>query len=45
MKHTCPVCKKWVPKMHIKHHADGHKAIPMVLSIQTAFKKWIAAVT
>jgi hypothetical protein len=42
MKHTCPVCDKWVPKMHIKSHAQAHKNIPMTLKVKEAFGRWLS---
>lgn len=42
MKHTCPVCDKWVPKMHIKSHALFCKGKVMTAKVRLAFTNWLS---
>jgi hypothetical protein len=41
MTHTCPVCDKWVPKMHIKNHAESHKGGIKSPVLNFAFHNWL----
>jgi hypothetical protein len=43
MTHTCPLCNKWVPKMHIKNHIAKHKGYitRYPYALQLAFTKWL----
>ena len=41
MTHICPVCNKWVPKIHIGNHFDRHKDGNFSYTVAKALHIWI----